>query len=82
MVVIEICIILLTLIAFGVGYLIYIFEFKNKPNYVERLNNLLDNSPYPIMFRTPKCDAYKKWHCHIANDANTGKKILIMDIDE
>ncbi len=82
MVVIEICIILLILIAFGVGYLIYTFEFKKKPNYVERLSNLLDNSPYPIIFRTPKCDAYKKWHCHIANVGNTGKKILIMDIDE
>ena len=82
MVTIEICIILLVLIAFVVGYLIYRLEFKPKPNYDEQLNNLLSNCPYPILFRNPECVGYKKWHCHIAYDSKTGEKILMIDIDK
>lgn len=80
MVVIEICVILLVLIAFGVGFIIYHIETNDK-SYVDKVNDVLDKSPYPILFRNPECVGYKKWNCHLATDATTGKDVLVIDID-
>lgn len=82
MVTIEICIILLVLIAFGVGYLIYILEFKTEPKYNEKLEELICKSPYPIMFRTPDCKSFKNWNIHIAKINETNEEILVIDLDK
>lgn len=79
--IIEICVFLLVLIAFGVGYIIYRIEHTENKSYVNKVNDVLDNCPYPILFRNPECVGYKKWHCHFAFDTSTGKDVLVIDID-
>ena len=80
---IWICVFLLVLIAIGVGYIIYRIEHKdtNNKSYVEKVNDVLENCPYPILFRNPECVAYKKWHCHFSFSTSSGKDVLVIDLD-
>lgn len=49
--------------------------------HLGRLNAMLKNSPYPVVFRTKDCKAYNKCNCHIAVDENTGSEVLIIDLE-
>ena len=49
--------------------------------HLGRLNAMLKNSPYPVVFRTKDCKAYNKCNCHIAVDENTGGEVLIIDLE-
>jgi hypothetical protein len=45
-----------------------------------RLNAMLKNLPYPVVFRTKDCKTYSKYNCHIAIDEKTGSEILVIDL--
>ena len=58
-----------------------LIRFKTCKTSLGRLNAMLKNSPYPVVFRTKDCKAYNKCNCHIAVDENTGGEVLIIDLE-
>lgn len=57
------------------------FDKKERKTIANKVQNLLDSSPYQVMFRNKNCVKYTKYNCHIAIDAVTKEEILVIDID-
>lgn len=36
---------------------------------------------YEMMFRTPDCKAYKKFHLHVAKTKDSNKEVIMIDLD-
>ena len=57
------------------------FYNKERETIANKVQNLLNSSPYQVMFRNKDCVKYTKYNCHIAIDAVTKDEILVIDID-
>jgi hypothetical protein len=81
------CLIILTLCFAAVWYMYKtivrrrLWRVPVHKTHLSRLNAMLKNSPYPVVFRTKDCKVYNKFSCHVAVDGNAGSEVLIIDLE-
>ena len=75
-------VVLFTLFALTILLQLYINVIIPKKDFADYAQSVLSGMPIDIIFRTPECEGYTKFNCHIATVSDTNKRVLMIDLSK